>query len=794
MKFSEKWLREWVDPAISSSELAARLTMAGLEVDAIEPVAASFSQVVVGKVISVTRHPDAERLNVCQVDVGNNQPLTIVCGAANVRVDLCVPTALVGAVLPGGLAIKNAKLRGVESFGMLCSAKELGIVEQASGLLELSPNATPGADIRELLQLDDVTIEIGLTPNRGDCLSVLGIAREVSVITNTPLKAPVSDAVIAPTISDVFPIELAADKACPRYLTRLVQGINAQAQSPRWLQERLRRSGLRSVSAIVDITNYVMLELGQPLHAFDKDKLRGKIVVRFARADERITLLDGKTVALSDATLVIADEQQAQAIAGVMGGAASAVSDTTTTILLEAAFFTPDAVAGKARSYSLHTDSSHRFERGVDPELARKAIERATELVLAIAGGDAGPINEQTALSHLPTLTSIHLRSERLHRLLGIEIASSRVADILTRLGMATTARSGGWDVVRPSFRFDVGIEADLIEEIARIYGYDNIPAVKPRGAVRITSAPEGMLDVQRLKLLLVARDYQEAITYSFVDAEFQQRLDPKTPTVTLKNPIATDMSVMRTNLWSGLLKATIYNQNRQQNRLRFFEVGSTFSRQENEITENSVISGAITGTLNQEQWGLAITAADFFDIKGDVEAILGLTGRAQSFIFRNRPNIALHPGQSAAIETRSGDHVGWVGALHPELQRDLGLNTPVLLFELALSALSDVALPRFSEVSKFPAIRRDLAIIVDLKVSAEAVQNCAQDAAGALLQQLQLFDVYQGKGIDSGRKSLALGLTLQDTLRTLTDEDVDAVIARVLTSLSVELGATLRD
>lgn len=794
MKLSEKWLREWVDPAISTDDLLARLTMAGLEVDAVEPVAGSFSHVVVGKVLSVTRHPDAERLNVCQVDVGSEAPLSIVCGATNVHVGMYAPTALVGALLPGGLEIKRAKLRGVESFGMLCSAKELGIVELASGLLELSPDALPGTDIRHYLQLDDVSIEIGLTPNRGDCLSVLGIAREVSVITNAPFKTPFMDADVTPTITDIFPVELAAPSACPRYLARIVRGVNAKARSPSWMQERLQRSGIRSVSALVDITNYVMLELGQPLHVFDKDKLSGGLVVRFAKSDEHITLLDGKNVALSGSTLVIADQLQPLAIAGVMGGADSAVSDATTTIVLEAAFFATDALAGQARHYGLHTDSSHRFERGVDPESPRRAMERATALILAVTGGEAGPVIEANSLVHLPISPSVLLRNDRLRRVLGIEVSADQVSNILSRLGMKVTVREGGWEVVRPSFRFDVAIEADLIEEIARIYGYDNIPAVKPCGALSIAGASEAMLNINRLKDLLVARGYQEAITYSFVDAAFQQRLDGNAPAIALKNPIAADMAVMRTNLWSGLLKAVIYNQNRQQSRLRLFEVGSKFIPQGDEIKEIAVVAGVITGSLNAEQWGLAGTPADFFDIKGDVEALLGLTGRAQRFIFRSRQNQALHPGQSAAIETTDNTHLGWLGALHPELQLDIGLNSQAFVFELELPMLSNIALPRFKEVSKFPALRRDLAIVVDVTVSAEVVQKTIRDAAGALLQHLQLFDVYQGKGIDSGRKSLALGLTLQDTLRTLTDEDVDALIARVLEKLGAELGATLRD
>ncbi len=793
MKFSEHWLREWVNPAISTEQLSAQLTMAGLEVDAIEPVAPVFSKIVVGEVLEVVQHPDAERLKVCQVNIGEAQPLQIVCGAANVHAGLRVPAALVGAQLPGGLEIKRAKLRGVESFGMLCSAKELGLAESSTGLMVLPPDAKPGADVRACLQLDDVSIELGITPNRGDCLSIAGIAREAGVLNRCVVTVP-GIAEVPATVSDVLPVDVAAPVACPRYVGRVIKGVNPSAETPLWMRERLRRSGVRSISPVVDVTNYVLLEMGQPMHAFDLAKLSGGIHVRYALAGEAITLLDGQQVTLEAGTLLICDQRQPQAIAGIMGGMDAAISDVTDTLFLESAFFAPAAVSGHARRYGLHTDSSHRFERGVDPGLPRRAMERATALLLAIVGGQAGPVVEAVAHEHLPERTPIKLRAARVRRLLGVIIPDDQVADILVRLGMDVVQEGEEWQVIPPSFRFDIAIEADLIEEVGRIYGYIELPSTRPEGPLVIHSQPESHIGVGRMRQILIDRGYQEAITYSFVDPALQRVLDPQTTPLALANPISADMAVMRTSLWPGLMQALIYNQNRQQGRIRLFETGVRFLPQDSEIKEEKMIAGIIAGNLAPEQWGEQTRLSDFYDLKADVEALLGLTACAKEFIFTPKQHPALHPGQSAAITRHDGELVGWIGATHPVVERELGLTGRALMFELRLSAIGLARLPRFHELSKYPAIRRDIAIVVDETVSSRAVHDCATGVAGELLRNLQLFDVYRGKGIDLGRKSLALGLTWQDSSRTLTDEDVNGLMETVLNKLGLDLGAKLRD
>jgi phenylalanyl-tRNA synthetase beta chain len=804
MKFSEHWLREWVSPALTSAELSHQVTMAGLEVDAMAPVAPEFKGVVVGEVLAVTPHPDAERLRVCQVNVGNGSPpLSIVCGAANVRAGLRVPAALVGATLPGGIEIKRAKLRGVESFGMLCSAKELGLAEVSEGLMVLPADAPIGADIRDYLNLNDVTFELGLTPNRGDCLSVAGVAREVAVLNRLAVTAPhIAD--VPATITDIFPITVAAPAACPRYVGRVIKGINPRAETPLWMRERLRRSGVRSISAVVDVTNYVLLELGQPMHAFDLAKLSGGIQVRHAEASEQINLLDGQRMTLQAGTLLIYDAHQPQAMAGIMGGKDSAIGDNTDTLFLESAFFSQSAVTGQARRYGLHTDSSHRFERGVDPQLPRRAMERATALLLEIVGGQAGSVTEVVSQAHLPARPPVMLRAARIQRLLGADIAHGQITDSLTRLGMQVVDVAGGWQVTPPSFRFDIALEADLIEEVARVVGYTTLPSHHPHGALAIAAQPEAMVSISKLRQLLIDRGYQEAITYSFVDPAMQRRFDPSITPLALANPISAEMAVMRTSLWPGLMQALIHNQNRQQGRIRLFEVGARFIPEGNETKEEKIISGMIYGSFSAEQWGEAARPVDFYDIKGDVEAILGLTADVSGFTFTATPehhggHAALHPGQSARItRTDNGEPVGWVGAIHPALENELGLTGRVFLFELCLAAIGQARLPRFRELSKYPAVRRDIALIVDEATSAQGVRACITEAAGGLLrgllQEVQLFDVYRGKGVDPGRKSLALGLTWQDSSRTLTDGDIDALMEQVVNKLRVNLGAKLRD
>ncbi|MBI1425252.1 MAG: phenylalanine--tRNA ligase subunit beta [Gammaproteobacteria bacterium] len=791
MKFSEQWLREWVNPSISTAELAEQLTMAGLEVDAIEAVAGAFDHVVVGEVLSLEKHPDADKLRVCQVNVGDKAPLQIVCGAANVHAGMKAPVALIGANLPGDLKIKKSKLRGVESFGMLCSAKELGLAESADGLLPLSADAPVGQSVRDYLQLDDVSLELGLTPNRGDCLGLEGVAREVAVLNRMTLKSPDISPVTA-TIRDTFPVKLTEEKDCPQYCGRVIRGINPRALTPFWMQERLRRSGLRSVSPVVDVTNYVLLELGQPMHAFDLAKLRGGIEVRHARQGEKLLLLDGQTMELQQETLVIADSAGPLALAGIMGGEESAVRDDTVDIFLESAFFNPLTIAGKARSYGLHTDSSHRFERGVSPELQPRAIERATALLLEIVGGKPGPVVKTQNPALLPTRAPIQLREARVGHILGNSIPAAEIEDILSRLGMSLTQKDSAWEVKPPAFRFDISIEEDLVEEVARIYGYNRLKLEQPLSTLTIGRLSESRLALRRIREVLVDLGYQEAVTYSFVDPRYQQALDPDVPAIALANPISADMSVMRTNLWAGLVQAVQYNLNRQQNRLSLFECGLKFVKQANDLKQEMVVAGLLTGKAVPEQWGESKRAVDFYDVKGALETLFELTGCFSRFNFSSAQHPALHPGQSARI-FRDDVPVGWLGAIHPQVAKSLDIDQTMYLFELTTDSLQRGSLPTYQAVSKYPAVRRDLAIVVDKAVSAQNVQDCIRKAAPQTLVKVELFDMYTGEGIDSGRKSLALGLTLQDLSRTLTESDVETVQQRVVEQLQKDLGATLR-
>ncbi len=789
MKFSEQWLREWVDPDISREKLCEQLTMAGLEVDAVEPVAPDFRGVVVGRIVSAEPHPDADRLQVCRVDVARGEPLQIVCGAPNARAGIKVPAALVGAVLPGDFKIGQARLRGVPSAGMLCSAKELGLAEEADGLLELPGELEVGRDLRESLRLDDVIIELGLTPNRGDCLSIMGIAREVAAINRISLRRPSMEPVSA--VTDLrCSVQVEAGEACPRYVGRVIRNLDSGAETPLWMRERLRRSGVRPLSVVVDVTNYVMLELGQPMHAFDRDKLKGTIRVRKARQGESLLLLNEQRVELQEGSLVIADDSGPLALAGIMGGAGSAVDGTTRDIFLESAFFTPAAMAGQARSYGLHTDSSHRFERGVDPQLQRRAIERATTLLLAIAGGEPGPVIEVTEADALPEPPDISLRNNRIEKVLGTGFSGEEVEEILSRLEMRVNPEGKGrWRVTPPSHRFDIGIEVDLIEELARIRGYEHLPSTRPQARLAIRSCPESRLPLETLRQFLVARGYREVITYSFVDPALEEALAPHEKPLALANPISADMAVMRTTLWSGLLPTVAYNLNRQHSRVRLFETGLRFVPSENGVRQEKMLAGVACGTAEPEQWAVGKREVDFFDVKGDVEALLApLTPR-----FQRDEHPALHPGQSARIFLHERP-VGWLGLLHPSLEERLELSRSVVLFELLLEPVLERPIPRFEAFSRYPAIRRDLAIIVDEAVPANEVLQCIREAAGEWLQEICLFDVYQGEGIDSGRKSLALGLTLQHYSRTLEDSEVDDRIHRVVDAIEQKLGGTLRD
>jgi phenylalanyl-tRNA synthetase beta chain len=795
MRFSEAWLREWVAPAADTQTLCAQLTMAGLEVDAVEPAAPAFSGVVVGLVLSTEPHPDAGRLRVCRVDAGQGEALQIVCGAANVTAGMKVPVALVGAVLPGNFKIKRTKLRGVESLGMICSAVELGLAETSEGILPLPGDAEVGCDFRDWLQLDDACIEVDLTPDRGDCLSLAGIAREVGVINRSPVQGPRIDAMPAAS-GDRFPVRLEAAHACPRYVCRIVRNIAARAETPMWLRERLRRSGVRSLGPVVDVTNYVMLELGQPMHAFDLGRLDGEIRVRMAEPGERLALLNGDEPALGADTLVIADARAPVALAGIMGGAGSAVGEGTRDILLESAFFSPAAVSGKARSYGLHTDASHRFERGVDPDGQVRAIERATRLLLDIVGGAPGPMVEALSPGDLPKRAAVFLRRVRIRQILGLALADADVEDILTRLGMAVTPAADGWEVLPPSSRFDIVLEVDLIAEIGRIHGYDNIPMAHAPTAVTTRAPAETAFDLDRARLTLVARGYQEVITYSFVSPELQDLIAPGRPVLALANPISAELSVMRTGLWPGLLQAARQNLARQQVRVRIFESGLRYLPEIGDAgvpRQDGILAGLVVGTAEPEQWGQASRDADFFDLKADVEAILGLTGCADVFAFVPAEHPALHPGQTARIE-RDGSEVGILGMLHPALAARLDIGADAYLFELALDGLGAGRLPNFRALSKFPSIRRDIAIVVDAGVSGAQVESCIAGAEPDLIKEIVLFDVYQGDNIERGRKSLALGLILQASSQTLTDQEVDRSIARILARLASDIGARLRD
>ncbi len=793
MKFSEIWLREWVDPPVSTDDLVEQLTMAGLEVDSVEPAAPAFTGLVVGEVLAVEAHPDADKLKVCSVSNGDDTPLQVVCGAPNVHVGMKAPLALVGARMPGDFKIKKTRLRGVESSGMLCSASELGLSDDHQGLMALPVEAEPGMDIRQYLQLDDCMIEIDLTPNRGDCLGIEGVAREVGALNRCPVS-PVSFEAVDESLSETFPVDVLAPEACPRYLGRVVRGIDPGAQTPLWMQERLRRGGIRSLGPVVDITNYVLLELGQPMHAFDLEVLQGGIRVRYAEEGEEITLLDETVLKLDTDTLLIADEEKALAIAGVMGGLDSGISAQTNALFLECAFFSPEKIAGRARTYSLHTDSAFRFERGVDPGLQHRALERATELLLDIVGGEAGPVIETVSREHLPDKQAVVLRADRVQRVLGVCPSTDVIRDILDRLGMVVEETGQGtWRVTPPTFRFDITMEADLIEEIGRVYGYNQLPTTRMQGEMVMSPEPEAVIPLARLRQVLVERGYQEAITYSFVDPRLQTRVDPESRPVVLANPISSGMSVMRTSLWPGLIKAAQHNINRQQNRIRMFECGLKFLSYNDDIKQINVISGLVAGNRDPEHWDGSPVGSDFYDTKGDLRALLALTRRSEQLDFQAAEHPALHPAQTAMIKL-DGNQAGWVGRIHPAMADFTGLDMETCLFELETAVITVSKCSKFSEISRFPSIRRDIAIVVDEEVSYREIQNVIRESAAKLLQEIILFDVYQGKGIETGRKSIALGLILQDSSRTLTDDEVEVVQNSVTSALKDKFGANLRE
>ncbi len=809
MKFSEHWLREWVNPDLSTEALVEQLTMAGLEVDGLEPAAGKFTNVVVGQVVEAEQHPDADKLRVCTVEDGEAS-YHVVCGAPNARAGIRVAFARVGAKLPGGLKIRKAKLRGVESFGMLCSAQELGLGDDHDGIVELPESCVVGADLRTALALDDTCIDIDLTPNRGDCLSLRGVAREVGLLNNAEVTEPAIQAVAA-TCDDSFPVKLTDPAGCPRYLGRVIKGIDTSAATPLWMVEKLRRSGIRSIDPTVDITNYVLLEIGQPMHAFDLDVLNGGIDVRMAREGERLTLLDGRDVALDTDTLLITDDSGPVALAGVMGGERSGINAKTKDVFLECAYFAPLALAGTARRYGLHTDASQRYERGVDFELQEAAVERATQLLLEICGGAAGPTVVTEDRAALPERSEVSVSHSRLEQLLGVSIAQAEVDrafeqlkfPVLLREELAVTNVNAQqdirWTIQAPSHRFDIEREADLVEEVCRVYGYNNIPARQPTTELALGSVSLAHTSERRLRELLSDMGYLETVTYSFVDPGLQDLLDPGAPTMTLENPMSSELSTMRTTLLPGLLEALQKNAARQAQRLRLFEVGLCFCPQKSGgLQQDLTLGGLLWGNREPENWSAKTTSVDFFDAKGDVERLLESLGVNRvgetrvRFVAATHP--VFHPGQYAElVDIESDVVIGRVGRLHPEVEERMDASSAVYAFEFKADALLRHATPRFAPVSKYPSVRRDLALLVARDVPAGRIEAVCREVLQENLVDFTLFDVYVGKGIDSNDKSLAVGLTLQARSATLTDTEIGGLVQAVIDALAKEVGARLR-
>jgi len=792
MKFSENWLRSHVPTSVSRDELGAVLTAIGLEVEDVTALGAGLDHVVVARIVSAERHPEADRLQICQVDAGQGEYLQIVCGAPNARPGLVAPLAMVGAQI-GTLAIKPAKLRGVDSNGMLCSAKELGLDSDASGLFELPDDAPVGQSLVEYLGLPDASIEIKLTPNRADCFSIRGIAFDVAAACASEV-VPFEAAPVAPVGTRELSVALDAAAEAPRYVGRVIEGINARAATPLWMAERLRRSGVRPVSLLVDITQYVMLELGQPMHAFDLNTLQGSIGVRRSRAGEALKLLDGRDAALDDSFLVITDADRPIALAGLMGGFDTRVTDDTTAVFLEAAHFAPAAIMGRGRKLGLHTDAGHRFERGVDPALPRTAIEYATRLVLDLAGGTPSPVTEAVREADLPATATIVLRRARIARVLGIQIADADVARILRALGMEVADVAEGWQVTAPSRRFDIAIEEDLIEELARIHGYEQIPTTLPGGASRIAMPSETRLDELSVRRQLVARDLQETINYAFVDAGLLGHWQLHQDVVALANPLSAELAVMRPSLLPGLVATLGRNAARQLGRVRLFELGRSFHPQAGEGTpaplETQRVAAAVCGDADPQQWGLATRKVDFHDLKGDLESLAAASGAVLTFQPSQRPYG--HPARSAEV-LRDGVSLGWIGQIHPRLAKAMDIDVDVFAFELDLAPLAARQLPRAAELSRFPSVRRDLAFLVPEAAAWADLEATLRRAVGPLLRQVTLFDRYVGQGVEPGFKSLAMGLILQDKSRTLTDRDVESVVAEAVSAMEREHHARIR-
>ncbi len=792
MKITESWLREWVNPELDTSALAHQLTMTGHEVDGIEVQGEGLEDVVIAEVLSHEKHPNADRLNVCQVNDGSGETLEIVCGAPNVYDGMKTPFAKPGVTLPNGMKLRKSKIRGVVSNGMLCSATELGLGSESDGIIALPLDAPVGELLTAYLELPDASIDLSLTPNRGDCFSVLGIARDVAALSGAEIKSA-AIAEVAAEIDAVHPVEIVQPESCPNFAGRVIRGVDASATSPVWMTERLRRSGLRAISPVVDVTNYVMLELGQPLHAYDLARLQGPIRPRLATQGEKVVLLDEKEIEANDDTLIISDDSGAIGLAGIMGGLSTAVTNTSTDIFLEAAFWPPEYIAGRARSYGLHTDASLRFERGVDPQGQARAVERATQLLMEICGGKAGPLVLNTAEKFLPKAPTIRLRRARLASLLGVTIDDASIEAILERLQMRVVPVDVGWDVVPPSFRFDIGIEADLIEEVARVYGYDEIPVTTAVAETPLGPNTETRIPLEQVADTLVARDFQEVMTYSFVDSASDAAVAGAPSALVLANPISSEMSVMRSSLLPGMLLATAANIARQQERVRLFEIGKSFHGTLEAHTETLRVAGVVAGARLPEQWGEKSQAIDFFDVKADVEALLQLAGRASKVQFRAAEHPALQGGQSAEIV--SGEQIlGVIGKLHPKHGKQFNLKRPVYVFELDAEQAFAATVPAAESVSKYPSIRRDIAVVVDEKISGDELVTAVENSVPGIISTVRIFDIYAGPGIEAGLKSVALGLILQETSRTLTDEDADSAMAAAVRKLKEDFGAELRD
>lgn len=792
MKLSETWLREWVNPLVNTEHLAEQLTLFGLEVSCINPVTYPFDKVVVGEVLSVEKHRNADRLLSCRVNVGQGQVLEVVCGAVNICVGLRVPIALIGGRV-GQLKIKKTEFRGVVSHGMICSEFELGFSEnQNEFIMELPSDAPIGKDLQDYLELKDYIFDIVLTPNRGDCASIRGIANEIGAINRIPVKLPEILPVV-PAIGNIFSIEIQAKEACSYYVGRIIRDIDSNAKTPFWMRERLRRCGLRSTHPILDVLNYVMLEWGQPMYAFDFDQLSGAIQVRYARSNEKIILIDGTEVALNNSTLVIADENQVHALAGIMGGANSAVNEKTKNIFLESAYFAPSNIALTARNYSLNTNASYRFQRGVDFQIQKLAIERATELLLTVTGGKPGPVVEQRVKETFPEIKKVYLRRLRIKQLLGLEIPDKEIQQILGVLGMTLEPRINGWQVTIPSYRFDLTQEVDLIEEIARLHSYERIPQTVLKREMVFLPIPETEVSLARIRSLMVDRGYNEVVNYSFVSDEFQKNLNPDIESLPLSNPISKDMNVMRNSLWPGLITAAKYNQAYQAIRMKLFEVGRCFIHQEGQWQQINKIAALILGNASNLQWGEKKRSVDFYDIKGDLSVLLSLAQVEKDFNFMRAEHPALHPGRSAALYFK-GVCVGYLGCLHPKLVRELEFLSTPYLFELELEAITRIKLPHYQSISKFPTVSRDLAIVVDKDIEASKIEEEISKVSGHLLITIEIFDIYEGsEHVEFGKKSVALGLTFQNPSRTLIDEEIKQVIERIIAALERKFNAKLR-